>query len=101
MYILLTNHFCTIVPCPAEGQSYSSNCRQINATCSNHFIPAICDLPMCACPLGQVVNETTNKCVDISECCKCTLSLYNSVMYIFITLFILSYMTKYLRGNVS
>ena len=68
----MTIILCTIiVPCPAEGQSFNSNCRQINATCSNPSTPAICDSPMCACPLGQVVDEETNKCVNISECSKC------------------------------
>ena len=70
---------CTIVPCPAEGQSYSSNCRQIGATCSNPSIPAICDVPACACPLGQVVDEETNKCINISECSKFTFIHYTNL----------------------
>ena len=70
---------CTIVPCPAEGQSYSSNCRQIGATCSSPSIPAICDVPACACPLGQVVDEETNTCINISECSKFTFIHYTNL----------------------
>ena len=76
---------CTIiVPCPAEGQSFSSNCRQINATCSNPSTPALCDSPMCACPLGQVVDEETNKCVNISECSKCILLFSYTIFVTFL-----------------
>ena len=70
---------CTIVSCPAEGQSYISSCRQINATCSNPSTPEVCDLPMCVCPLGQVVDEETNKCVNISECSKFTFIHYTNL----------------------
>ena len=84
MFILLTN-FCTVVPCPAEGQSFGPNCRQLNATCSNPSTPAVCDLPMCACPLGQVVDEETNKCVNISECSKCILLFSYTIFVTFLS----------------
>ena len=67
---------CTIVPCPAEGQTYSSDCRPFNATCSNPSPPSICDLPMCSCPTGQVLNEELTKCINVSECSKCVLFSY-------------------------
>ena len=73
MYVYMYyNHLwlCTVVPCPAEGQSFSSNCRPLNATCSNPSPPSICDLAMCSCPTGQVLDEELNKCVNVSECSK-------------------------------
>ena len=71
---------CTVVPCPAEGQTYSSDCRPLNATCSNPSPPSICDVPMCSCPTGQVLNEELNKCVDVSECSK-FFSYYTNLLY--------------------
>ena len=69
--------FYIVAPCPGEGQSFSSDCRPLNATCSNPFPPLICDVPMCSCPIGQVLNEEINKCVNSSECSKriCKLSI--------------------------
>ena len=64
----------SLVPCPGEGQSFSSNCRPLNATCSNPLPPIICDAPVCSCPIGQALNEETNKCVNVSECSKLTLN---------------------------
>ena len=63
----------TVIPCPIEGQSFNSDCRQLGATCSDPSLLTVCDSPTCACPLGQVVNEESNKCVNVSECGKCTL----------------------------
>ena len=62
--------FCIVVPCPAEGQTYSSNCHPLNATCSNPSPLVICDSPMCSCPTGQVLNEELTKCINVSECSK-------------------------------
>ena len=60
----------TVVQCPGEGQSFSNDCRPLGATCSNPFPPLICDVPTCSCPIGQALNEETNKCVNALECSK-------------------------------
>ena len=61
---------CTVVPCPAEGQSYNSDCRPLNATCSNPSPFILCEIPRCSCPTGKVLDEELNKCVNVSECSK-------------------------------
>ena len=68
--------FYTVVQCPGEGQFFSNDCRPLNATCSNPFLPVICDVPMCSCPIGQVLNEETNKCVNASKCSECICKLF-------------------------
>ena len=67
MYYLM---FSVVVPCPGEGQTFSNNCHPYNATCSNPFPPVVCHAPMCSCPVGQALDERTNKCINAFECSK-------------------------------
>ena len=59
-----------VVPCPGKGQSFVGGCNPLNATCSNPNPGIICDVPICTCPSGQVLDEFTYTCVNVSECGK-------------------------------
>ena len=49
------------------------DCAGINATCENPNPAAICDLPQCVCPQGQVIDTDAGACIDGTECRKCRL----------------------------
>ena len=59
----------TVVPCPGIGQVFGT-CNPVNATCSNPIVPSLCDVGFCACPSGQVLDELTNTCINVSQCSK-------------------------------
>ena len=59
-----------VVPCPGKGQSFVGGCNPFNATCSNPNPGILCDVGFCACPSGQVLDEFTNTCVNVSQCGK-------------------------------
>ena len=63
--------YITVVPCPGKGQSFvGGGCLPFNATCSNPNPQYLCDGAFCSCPYGEVLNEATNTCVNVSQCCK-------------------------------
>ena len=59
-----------LVACPIDGQFYTSDCFGMNATCDDPNPPAICDLPQCVCPQGQVIDTDARACINGSECSK-------------------------------
>ena len=70
IYIIYIAYNITIVPCPGIGQSFVGGCIPVNATCTNPNPGILCDAGLCACPFGQVLDELTNTCVNVSQCSK-------------------------------
>lgn len=52
------------------SQIYSSNATLCPRTCANHLSHFDCGLygPGCACPPGQVLLDSTSKCLPVDEC---------------------------------
>ncbi|XP_019853361.1 PREDICTED: uncharacterized protein LOC105313106 isoform X2 [Amphimedon queenslandica] len=64
--------------CPIVGQEYNDVKASCPKTCSNpHLLCAGEGQPGCSCPLGQVIDEMNNHCVQLKDCPKpdpCTLA---------------------------
>uniref|UniRef100_A0A1X7V3D2 Uncharacterized protein n=1 Tax=Amphimedon queenslandica TaxID=400682 RepID=A0A1X7V3D2_AMPQE len=64
--------------CPIVGQEYNDVKASCPKTCSNpHLLCAGEGQPGCSCPLGQVIDEMNNRCVQPKNCPKpdpCTLA---------------------------
>ncbi|XP_019853716.1 PREDICTED: uncharacterized protein LOC109583018 [Amphimedon queenslandica] len=64
--------------CPITGQEYNEVSAYCPKTCSNpHLLCAGEGQPGCSCPLGQVIDEMNNRCVQLKDCPKpdpCTLA---------------------------
>ena len=61
--------YITVVPCPGIGQIFGT-CNPVNATCSYPIAPKLCDVGFCSCPSGQVLDELTNTCINVTQCSK-------------------------------
>ena len=59
-----------LVSCSIKGQVLTIDCFGNNATCSNPNPSVICDVPQCACPKGQVIDEAKSACIDGAKCRK-------------------------------
>ena len=55
--------------CPITGQEYNEVSAHCPKTCSNpHLLCAGEGEPGCSCPLGQVIDEINNRCVQPKDC---------------------------------
>ena len=76
--------FFLLVPsCPIKGQLYTADCFITNATCSDPNPVPKCDYPRCVCPSGQVIDETTNACINGTECRKYNTGLLDNYIIIY------------------
>ena len=63
-YIILLD-----LDCPIVGQEYNDVKASCPKTCSNpHLLCAGEGQPGCSCPLGQVIDEMNNRCVQLKDC---------------------------------
>ena len=58
--------------CPVEGQEYYVNmCVPCTGTCEEPEVDCILECRSgCGCPVGTVLDEEANACVNVSDCPK-------------------------------